>query len=393
MKYVIVPRNEVSQLMKPAYYKLGFTEGAILDLCLKMGNDGWQNGVSTHGHNVILINHGAFGIECGLIDPTATQHKVLWNRPSIQHWDGNKVAGPALALRAVVAAIEMAKETGVGNIQISNTGHVGCPGVLAKIIAELGYVGRVITRGGRVECMAPGGQESSRASTDTISWGLPTENIIGFPIVLDFTLAEIAMGKVRKALLAKKAEEAAQKAAIERGESYTIDESKFALPPGVCYGYGGVGTVDPDAVFPNGGVSFIGGYKGHGFAACNEVLGSFFGFKPPSVISDLQLRNRKEGETSVEDVRGVSVELEVSEVPTYEDSDTNVKQFVEYVFGGGKSGDLRIPGERRHKFSQLCEKHGGLLLSTDIVDWMTKEAFADVIKFDERQYQTIELED
>jgi LDH2 family malate/lactate/ureidoglycolate dehydrogenase len=388
-EYVVVPRDEVRRLVTPAYKKLGFRDGEVLDHCLAMGNDGWAYGVSTHGHNVILINHGAFGIECGLIDPLAKEHVVCWNRPSIQHWDGNKIPGPALARLAVKEAIDMATKTGVGNVQVSNTGHVGCPGVIARMIAESGFVGRVLTRGGRVECMAQGGQESPRASTDTVSWGLPTDDIIGFPLVLDFTLAEIAMGKVRKAALAKKAEMDAQKEAIANGQTYKIDHSKFDLPSGVCYDYPGFQTTDPDLVFPNGGVSYIGGNKGYGLAACNEVLGSFFGFTPPSVISQLKLDHLKAGDKPTEDVRAVSFEIEVLEVPNYGSNGTKVKEFIDYVFGGSDS--LRVPGQRRHEFSQLCDKHGGLLLGDDIVAWLRDRPFADVINFDKSKYETVDI--
>ncbi len=388
-KHVVVPRDEVKRLLTPAYKLLGFRENEVLEHCLEMGNDGWANGVSTHGHNVILINHGAFGVDCGLIDPVAEQHQVAWERPSIQHWNGNQVAGPALGRRAVDAAIEMAKNTGIGNIQVSNTGHVGCPGVLAKKIAEAGYVGRVITRGGRVECMAPGGQKSPRASTDTVSWGLPTADFLGFSLVLDFTLAQIAMGKVRKAVIGLK------ECLATPNSNENLCRKKFALPSGIAYDEDGYETTDPRHVFPNGGVSYIGDTKGFGLAACNEVLGSFFGFKAPSVVSEFQVSARKEAgdanarANSFEDVRSVSFEIEVMEVPRTPERDEEVRDFVNYVFGG--SDTLRIPGERRHQFFRLCEEHNGLLLSDDIVGWLLKPPFAEVINFNPSNYQTVEL--
>src|SRR5207302_716863 len=56
----------------------------------------------------------------------AGQPTVLLRRLAAQNWDGNRLPGPWLCLRALEAATIMARECGTGTVVIRRSHHIAC---------------------------------------------------------------------------------------------------------------------------------------------------------------------------------------------------------------------------------------------------------------------------
>ena len=80
-------------------------------------------GHTTHG--LALLAHYLGEIERGTMTRTG-EPEIVSARPAAQTWDGRRLPGPWLTLRALDAAAKMAGVNGTGTVVIRRSHHIAC---------------------------------------------------------------------------------------------------------------------------------------------------------------------------------------------------------------------------------------------------------------------------
>jgi LDH2 family malate/lactate/ureidoglycolate dehydrogenase len=127
--------------------------------------------------------------------------EVLNCRPAAQRWDGKRLPGPWLTLRALDASMRMAREFGTGSVAISRSHHIACLAAYLKRATDQGFVAIVESSDPTVRAVAPHGGISPFITPNPIAAGLPTS---GDPILIDVSTSITSMGYAKQQMLASK---------------------------------------------------------------------------------------------------------------------------------------------------------------------------------------------
>jgi LDH2 family malate/lactate/ureidoglycolate dehydrogenase len=206
-------------------------------------------GHDTHGLNLLplYLDHLANGIMAAAGEPI-----VLSDRPAVASWDGCRLPGPWLVLRAMKTAIERARLYGTGTVTIRNSHHIGCLASYLKRATDQGMVMKLYSSAPAGSSVAPFGGRRALFSPSPMAMGCPTE---GDPILVD-----ISTSLTTNNLLAR-----LQRQGKRLPHPFLLDED-------------GEPTDDPAAVMPpkQGSVLPLGGlesgHKGYGLALMVEAL-------------------------------------------------------------------------------------------------------------------------
>jgi L-2-hydroxycarboxylate dehydrogenase (NAD+) len=171
--------------------------------------------------------------------------------------------------------------------------------------------------------------------TNPHSWGFPTTNELGFPIVIDWATSVIAMGRVQ---------------VLKR-------EGKL-LPPDAAVDKDGKVTLDP-----NEAVSLIpfGAHKGYGLSLINEIVAGYIGGSLPTIRSRTHVPGEKQACAFFFQV----IHPEAISSGAFAQGRTqgqNVKAVIDDVLGHGNEKCM-LPGQLEATFAVRSQKAGGLLFS------------------------------
>jgi len=109
---------------------------------------------------------------------------VVSARPAAQTWDGGRLPGPWLTLRALDAAGAMARTQGTGTVVVRRAHHIGCLAAYVKRAADAGLMAFVHCSDPSVKSVAPFGGVSAVFTPNPLSAGIPTSRD---PILLDIS--------------------------------------------------------------------------------------------------------------------------------------------------------------------------------------------------------------
>jgi L-2-hydroxycarboxylate dehydrogenase (NAD+) len=182
----------------------------------------------------------------------------------------------------------------------------------------------------------PFGGKTPTMGTNPHSWAFPTQDAIGFPVVIDWATSTVAMGRVQQ-----------------------FKREGKQLPPGCAVDGDGKPTTDPNravALLP------FGGHKGYGLGLIDELYAGFIGGSLPEIRGTVcGGEGEKRGSTFYfqvihpEALRGNNYAKGRSQIQ-------NVKAVIEDVLGHGNEECL-LPGEPEARWGALSSKHGGLLFN------------------------------
>lgn len=200
-------------------------------------------GVDSHGiarlpHYLNRLGHGSI-----LARP---QVRVVRSGPATAQVHGGQGLGIVVAHRANRLAMDIARETGVAAVGVSDSSHCGAVGLYSRAAAEAGLVGVAFTHSDAIA--APFGGHAPFLGTNPVSVAVPRQD--GPPVCLDMASTAIPWNRVMNA----------------RREGH-------ALPAGVALDEAGRDATDPQAaraLRPLGGPQQ--GYKGYGLALMIELL-------------------------------------------------------------------------------------------------------------------------
>jgi LDH2 family malate/lactate/ureidoglycolate dehydrogenase len=178
--------------------------------------------------------------------------RVVNSRAATQAWDGGRLPGPWLTLRALDAAAAMAATHGTGTVVIRRSHHIACLAAYLIRATDRGLVAIVESSDPIVAAVVPHGGMTPFITPNPVAAGLPTS---GDPILVDVSTSITSMGYAKQRM--------------EAGErlpgSWAIDgEGRATDDPGVLWN-------DPKgALLPLGGIDA--GHKGFGLALMIEAL-------------------------------------------------------------------------------------------------------------------------
>src|SRR5205085_5769214 len=116
---------------------------------------------------------------------------VINSAPAAKTWDGGRLPGPWLTLRALDAAAEMAKICGTGTVVIRRSHHIACLAAYLLRATQRGLVAIVQSSDPMVAAVVPHGGITPIMTPNPIAAGLPTS---GDPILIDVSTSITSMG-------------------------------------------------------------------------------------------------------------------------------------------------------------------------------------------------------
>ena len=204
-----------------------------------------SNLVGHDSHGVIRLAQYAAWIADGQIRPAADA-VVARRQQAAAVVDGGWGFGQPAAQLATRTAAELARERAVAAVTIRDCNHVGRLGEYVAELAQAGLMGLAFCNSGAV--VAPFGGTGRALGTNPFAWAAP--GAAEDPLVLDFSTAGVAEGKLRVA--------GAEGRAVAAG---LIVDSR------------GQPTTRPEDFFAGGALLPFGGHKGSGMSImidCSE---------------------------------------------------------------------------------------------------------------------------
>lgn len=196
-----------------------------------------------HTHGVARIEGYGERLRLGGIKARA-DIRVEAVAPGIVKVDGDDGLGAAVGMRALEAALEAARATGIAIALARNSNHFGACGPYAWIAAERGYAS--IVGATATPTIAPSGGRDTRVGNNPLAIGVPRPG--AHPVILDMAMSVVARAKIRDA--------------IKRGAS---------IPDTWATDRDGIPTSDPRAAV-EGFLLPFGGYKGYGLAVMVDLF-------------------------------------------------------------------------------------------------------------------------
>lgn len=208
-----------------------FTEGVVAaDL----------RGIDSHG--VFRVPFYARGFRLGELNPRPALRRIR-GRGATELLDADNGLGIVVGQRAMLRAVELAREHGIGLVGVTNSNHAGMLASHVLHATDAGMIGSFTSNAPAL--MAPWGGRDAMLSNSPFAWAIPSRPE---PIVLDMACSNVARGRIRVAA--------------------SLDQP---IPPDWATDADGVPTTDAHRAM-EGLVLPMAGYKGYGIALVNELL-------------------------------------------------------------------------------------------------------------------------
>jgi LDH2 family malate/lactate/ureidoglycolate dehydrogenase len=186
-------------------------------------------------------------------------YEVLSERAAATLWDGRRLPGPWLTLRAVDDAIERARRCGTGTVVIRRSHHIACLAAYLTRATERGFVLLLSCSDPNSASVAPHGGLKPLFTPDPLAFGVPTS---GEPVLVDLSASLTTNGMTAR--LHKHGRKLAHPWLLDAAGEATDD-------PAVLF------TEPKGTILPTGGVDA--GHKGYALALIVEMLtGGLAGF-------------------------------------------------------------------------------------------------------------------
>ena len=178
--------------------------------------------------------------------------KIISRRSATQTWDGARLPGPWLTLRAIERAAAMARECGTGTVVIRRSHHIACLAAYLKRATDQGLAVIIECSDPTVVAVVPHGGTTPFITPNPLAAGLPTS---GDPILIDVSMSITSMG------YAKQENDAGR----TLPGPWLIDrEGRATSDPGALF------TEPKGALLPLGGLDA--GHKGFGLGLLIEAM-------------------------------------------------------------------------------------------------------------------------
>lgn len=360
--YRIMPVAQHEALVRAAYAKRGFSA----DEC--QAGASFSTLASWHGirtHNAIKALHldELFGSPKGGCIPGAKIEKLPSKFEAFEKWNANKKLGQAVGFAAMQRCMELADRYGVGAVTVDNAFHYLWGGGYVIDAAKKGYIAYTCCTSTLAEVVPFGGKVPTMG-TNPHSWGFPTQDILGFPICIDWATSAVAMGRVQQF-----AREGKQ------------------LPPGCALDKDGNPTTDPNKVLS---LLPFGQHKGYGLMLIDELVGAYTGGSLPRLRGRAGTGGPNEKHSAVFFFQCMRADaFDCGNYAQGRDQKANVKAVLDDILCEGNR-QCMLPGQPEAESAKLSEKHGGLLFTAAEIEQFAHLAVEAGVPFDVAALATVE---
>ena len=331
--FYVVPHALHADLIAAAYRHRGYTAEEAADGA-RFCDMASTHGIRTHNGLKALHLDEHFGSKAGGCVPGAVIEEIPSRFAASKIWNANLKLGQSTAFAAMEEAIRLADQYGIGQVSVDNAFHYLWGGGYVMDAAKRGYLAYTNCTAALAE-VVPFGGKFPTLGTNPHSWGFPTTEALGYPVVIDWATSTIAMGRVQQ--LKREGKELPPNAAVDADGQPTTDPNKVA------------------ALVP------FGAHKGYGLALINELVAGLIGGSLPTFRS----RPIPEGEKrsccfyfSVIHPDALSSGLYAKGRSQGE----NLKAVLTDLFGHGNE-PCTLPGQPEAKAAATTAAAGGLLFS------------------------------
>jgi ureidoglycolate dehydrogenase (NAD+) len=232
--------DELEALATRALIGLGLQAGEAADAAriLVMGDL-----FGHHTHGVLRLESYGQRVDLGAVRvgaPIAIEQVA----PAIVKVDGASAMGPLVGMRALEAAMQCARESGLGLALVRNGNHFGAIAPYCYLAAERGFASIIGSNASTT--IAPSGGREERLGNNPLGIGVPRPG--AQPVILDMAMSVVARGKIR--------------AALNKG---------LPIPDTWATDREGRPTTDARAAL-DGFLQPMGGYKGYGLALMVDLF-------------------------------------------------------------------------------------------------------------------------
>ena len=340
----ILPSEQHNDLLLRAYRHRGFTTEESQHAVHYCHKAAWY-GIRTHNGIKALHLDDHFGSRGDGCVPGAKMERIPSRFSASEIWNANRKLGQAVAAEAMSTAISLADQYGIAQVSVDNAFHYLWGGGYVMEAAEKGYIAYTNCTAALAE-VVPFRGKFPTLGTNPHSWGFPTTDAIGFPVVIDWATSVVAMGRVQQ--LAR--------------------EGK-ALPPDAAVDASGSPTTDPASV---SALLPFGAHKGYGLSLINEIVAAFIGGSLPTIRS----RTIPEGEKRTPCFYFMVVHPEALDGNCFASGRNqveNVKAVIDDILGHGNDRSI-LPGQMEADNGARSKAAGGLLFSEAEIDALNEIA-------------------
>ena len=343
-QFLVVPRAWHDDVIGSTYRKRGYNAGEA-GAAVTNAAAAATHGIRTHNGIKALHIESKHRASGGGSVPGAVIRPVPTRFAASEVWDAKRKLGQAVAHEAMEACIRLADSFGIGQVSVDNAFHYLWGGGYVLDAAQRGYIAYTNCTAARAE-VVPFGGRSPTLGTNPHSWAFPTQDVLGYPIVIDWATSVIAMGRI----------------------DHCRREGR-KLPPGAAVDAEGQPTIEPTqatALLP------FGAHKGYGLSLVNELMAAFIGGSLPT----LRTRPAVDGEKHTtafyfqvihpDAVSGGAFARGVSQ-------SENVRAVLADIRAHGNDA-ARFPGQAEADAAARARKNGGLLFTAAEIDELNRYA-------------------
>ena len=224
-------------------------------------------GHTTHG---LALLAGYLGeIEKGAMTKTGAP-RVLADFPSAVTWDGQRLPGPWLTVRALDLAMARAKTQGTCTVVIRRSHHIACLAAYLKRVTDHGLMVVLSCSDPNIASVAPHGGRAAVMTPNPLAAAWPTD---GLPVMLDIS-ASITTNALTNRLRAAHKKFSGPWALDAAGHPTDDPAALFTTPPGTLLPTGGLDHGHKGYALGLLVEALTGGLAGHGRADPKEGWGA-----------------------------------------------------------------------------------------------------------------------
>jgi L-2-hydroxycarboxylate dehydrogenase (NAD+) len=362
--YIMQPSLH-NQIVAAAYRKRGYTQDEA-DAAARFSELTAWHGIKTHNAIKALHLDEHFGSKAGGCQPGAKIEKLPSRYKAVQKWNANRKLGQAVGFQAMDAAMKLADEYGVGVVSCDNAFHYLWGGGYVIDAAKKGYIAYTCCTAALAE-VVPFGGKFPTLGTNPHSWGFPTQDVIGYPICIDWATSIIAMGRVQQ--FAREGRQLAPGSGVDALGNETTDPNKIK------------------ALFP------FGQHKGYGLSLIDELYAAYIGGSLPTIRNRWDQVNFEAGEKGTCCFYFQCIKPDALSCENFARGRTqneNVKKILEDILGHGNEKCM-LPGQIEAQGAALSAKHGGLVFTRAELDAFAEIANEGGVRFDPGSLKTVEI--
>jgi len=332
--YHVVPESRHNALVEAAYRHRGYHADEAAEAA-RFCAAASRHGIRTHNAIKALHLDHLFGSGAHGCVPGAQIEEKPSRFAAAKVWNANRKLGQSTAYRAMDEAMRLADRYGVGTVSVDNAFHYLWGGGYVMEAAKKGYIAYTNCTAALAEVVPFGGRFPT-LGTNPHSWGFPTTEAVGYPIVIDWATSVVAMGRVQQ-----------------------LKREGKPLPPLAAVDKDGNPTTDP-----NQAVSLLpfGAHKGYGLSLINELVAGFIGGSLPTLRSRWD-REPEEKHTCAFFFQVIHPEaLSAGAFAKGRNQQQNVKAVIADVLGHGNEKAM-LPGQLEADWARRTDAASGLLFT------------------------------